>query len=122
MTALARTPRRLVDSYLDTDDWRMARAGFVLRTRRRGRHDEVTLKDTRPAEGNGLRHRLEVTEVVPDAGLAMRSGQTDQSGAGSAPSSAAAACARCSRCARAAGPSRCGWAASTRRRWRSTTP
>src|SRR6516165_11884213 len=47
ITALAKAPRRLVDTYLDTDDWRMARAGFVLRTRRRGRHDEVTLKDTR---------------------------------------------------------------------------
>jgi CHAD domain-containing protein len=69
VTALARTPRRLVDSYLDTEDWRMARAGFVVRTRRRGRHDEVTLKDTRPAEGNGLRQRLEVTEVLPDSGL-----------------------------------------------------
>lgn len=70
VTALARTPRRLVDSYLDTDDWRIARAGFVVRTRRRGRHDEVTLKDTRPAEGSGLRQRLEVTEVLPTAGLA----------------------------------------------------
>ena len=29
VTALAQTPRRLVDSYLDTDDWRVARAGFV---------------------------------------------------------------------------------------------
>jgi hypothetical protein len=27
VTALAQTPRRLVDSYLDTDDWRVARAG-----------------------------------------------------------------------------------------------
>ena len=70
MTALARPPRRLVDSYLDTDDWRIARAGFVVRTRRRGRHDEVTLKDTRPAEGSGLRQRLEVTEVLPASGLA----------------------------------------------------
>ncbi len=70
VTALARTPRRLVDSYLDTDDWRIARAGFVVRTRRRGRHDEVTLKDTRPAEGSGLRQRLEVTEVLPGTGLA----------------------------------------------------
>ena len=68
-TALARTPRRLVDSYLDTDDWRIARAGFVVRTRRRGRHDEVTLKDTRPAEAGGLRRRLEVTEVLPPAGV-----------------------------------------------------
>ena len=69
VTALARPPRRLIDSYLDTDDWRIARAGFVLRTRRRGRQDEVTLKDTRPAEGSGLRQRLEVTEVLPEAGV-----------------------------------------------------
>ena len=70
VTALARTPRRLIDSYLDTDDWRIARAGFVVRTRRRGRQDEITLKDTRPAEGNGLRQRLEVTEVLPASGVA----------------------------------------------------
>ncbi len=70
VTALARTPRRLVDSYLDTADWRIARAGFVVRTRRRGRHDEITLKDTRPAEGSGLRQRLEVTEVLPPSGVA----------------------------------------------------
>ena len=69
VTALAKTPRRLVDSYLDTDDWRLARAGFVVRTRRRGRNDEVTLKDTRPAEGSGLRQRLEVTETLPDDGV-----------------------------------------------------
>jgi triphosphatase len=68
VTALARTPRRLTDSYLDTADWRIARAGFVVRTRRRGRHDEITLKDTRPAEGSGLRQRLEVTEVLPPSG------------------------------------------------------
>ena len=35
ITALARPPRRLVDSYRDSDDWRLARAGFVVRTRRR---------------------------------------------------------------------------------------
>jgi len=69
VTALARPPRRLVDSYLDTDDWRMARAGFVVRTRRRGRHDEVTLKDSQPAERSGLRQRLEVTEILPPSGL-----------------------------------------------------
>ena len=69
ITALARPPRRLVDSYLDSEDWRIARAGFVVRTRRRGRHDEITLKDSRPAEVSGLRHRLEVTEVLPPSGL-----------------------------------------------------
>jgi triphosphatase len=70
VTALARPPRRLVDSYLDCDDWRIARAGFVVRTRRRGRQDEVTLKDSRPAEGSGLRQRLEVTEILSPSGLA----------------------------------------------------
>ena len=69
VTALAQTPRRLVDSYLDTDDWRVARAGFVVRTRHRGRHDEVTMKDMRPAQGDGLRQRLEVTEVMPPGGV-----------------------------------------------------
>jgi CHAD domain-containing protein len=70
LTALAKAPRRLADTYLDTDDWRLARAGFVVRTRRRGRMEEATLKDTRPAEGSGLRQRLEVTEVLPAAGIA----------------------------------------------------
>ncbi len=51
VTALARPPRRLVDTYLDTSDWHLARAGFVLRTRKRGRQEEVTLKDTRPGGG-----------------------------------------------------------------------
>ena len=69
VTALAQTPRRLVDSYLDTDDWRIARAGFVARTRHRGRHEEVTMKDMHPAQGSGLRQRLEVTEVLPPDGV-----------------------------------------------------
>ena len=70
VTALAKPPRRLIDSYLDTEDWRMARAGFVLRIRRRGRQDEITLKDTQPAGEGGLRQRLEVTEKLPGAGVA----------------------------------------------------
>jgi CHAD domain-containing protein len=58
-----------VDSYLDTDDWRVARAGFVTRTRHRGRQEEVTMKDMRPAQGDGLRQRLEVTEMMPPGGV-----------------------------------------------------
>jgi CHAD domain-containing protein len=69
-TALARTPQRMNDTYLDTEDWRLARAGFVLCTRRRGRADEITLKDTRPAAADGLRQRMELTEVLPEAGVA----------------------------------------------------
>jgi triphosphatase len=69
ITALAKPPRRIVDSYLDTDDWRMARAGFVVRTRRHGQQDEITLKDTQAAGKSGLRQRLEVTEELPVAGV-----------------------------------------------------
>ena len=69
VTALAQTPRRLVDSYLDTDDWRVARAGFVTRSRHRGRQVEITMKDMHPAQGDGLRQRLEVTEVMPPGGV-----------------------------------------------------
>ncbi len=70
VTALAKPGRRLVDQYLDTTDWRVGRAGFVLRTRRRGQKDEATLKDTRPADDAGLRTRLEVTEPLPSGGIA----------------------------------------------------
>jgi len=69
VTAWAQTPRRLVDSYLDTDDWRVARAGFVTRSRHRGRHVEVTMKDMHAAQSDGLRQRLEVTEVMPAGGV-----------------------------------------------------
>jgi len=48
LTAVAKPAVRQVDRYLDTQDWRIGRAGFVLRTRRKGRRDEATLKDTAP--------------------------------------------------------------------------
>ncbi len=69
LTVLARPPRRIVDRYLDTSDWRLAKAGFVLRARRQGRHDEVTMKDLAEGGPSGLRRRLEVTEPLPEAGL-----------------------------------------------------
>jgi triphosphatase len=69
LTAFAKPSRRLVDRYLDTDDWRVGQAGYVLRTRRRGRNDEATLKDTRPADSAGLRHRLEVTEAMVESDI-----------------------------------------------------
>ncbi|HVX23004.1 MAG TPA: CHAD domain-containing protein [Acidimicrobiales bacterium] len=69
LTAQAKPPRRLADRYLDTEDWRMGRAGLVLRTRRRGRREEATLKDLGPAGPGGLRERLEVSEDLPEGGL-----------------------------------------------------
>ncbi len=122
MTALAQTPRRLVDSYLDTDDWRMARAGFVVRTRRRGRHDEVTMKDTAPGRGQRAAPAPR-GDRDPAAGRSRaRSAPPVRSVAACAPSSARARCARSSRCAPAGARSRCASAASTWPRWRSTKP
>ncbi|HEX3461499.1 MAG TPA: CHAD domain-containing protein [Acidimicrobiales bacterium] len=70
LTALAKPAIRQVDRYLDTEDWRIGRAGLVLRTRRKGRREEATLKDSRPADANGLRRRLEVNESLPPEGVA----------------------------------------------------
>jgi triphosphatase len=70
LTALAKPAIRQVDRYLDTEDWRIGRAGLVLRTRRKGRRDEATLKDSRPADASGLRRRLEVNESLPPEGVA----------------------------------------------------
>ena len=65
----------IVDTYLDTDDWRLHRAGFSLRLRQ---HDtaveaEATLKSLSPA-GDGLRERREIGERLAkaDAGLLAR--------------------------------------------------
>jgi triphosphatase len=69
ITAVAQPPQRLVDSYLDTDDWRMANAGFVVRTRRHGRRDEIMLKTAQWAEGNGLRQPLEARQELPPSGV-----------------------------------------------------
>lgn len=63
-------PRRhLVDRYVDTDDWRLGRAGLVLRIRQNGSGVEVTMKDVRPASANGLRQRLELTEPLAGGDL-----------------------------------------------------
>jgi CHAD domain-containing protein len=68
VTALPRPAERLVDTYVDTADWRMGRSGFVVRIRHRGGRGEVTLKDVVQAK-EGLRRRLEVTEPLPTDGV-----------------------------------------------------
>jgi CHAD domain-containing protein len=53
----------IVDTYLDTEDWRLYRAGYSLRIRRKGGRAEATLKSL--AEGqDGLRRRAEFTEPL----------------------------------------------------------
>lgn len=62
LTVRAKPVRRLVDRYFDTADWRVAHAGFTLRTRQHGRNVELTMKENRPADASGLRRRLELSE------------------------------------------------------------
>jgi triphosphatase len=53
----------IVDTYLDTGDWRLFRAGYSLRVRRAGGRTEATLKSL--DEGHdGLRNRTEFTEAL----------------------------------------------------------
>ncbi len=54
------------DTYLDTADWAVHRAGFSLRLRRRGEAGEVTLKALSKAK-NGLHSRREITQRLPNA-------------------------------------------------------
>ena len=65
----ARPARRLADTYLDTEDWRIGRAGFSLRVRHRAGQGQVTLKDTSPAAAAGLRRRIEISEALAQGGL-----------------------------------------------------
>lgn len=55
--------RLLTDTYFDTADWRLYRAGYALRLRERGKSVEATMKSL---EGNGpeIRRRREVTEPL----------------------------------------------------------
>lgn len=62
----------LVDTYLDTEDRRLERAGYTLRVRREGRlPPEATLKSLDGASPDALRIRLELAEELdgdePDA-------------------------------------------------------
>jgi CHAD domain-containing protein len=60
--------RQLVDTYADTDDWRLYRAGLSLRLRRRGRQVEATMKSMAGLSG-GIRRRRELTEPLSSPDL-----------------------------------------------------
>src|SRR5215218_5724020 len=55
--------KELTDTYYDTEDWRLYRAGYALRVRRDGESAEATMKARVPAEG-GLRRRREISEPI----------------------------------------------------------
>lgn len=58
--------KELRDTYFDTDDWRIYRAGFTCRVREKGDAAELTLKSMAEAK-NGIRTRRELTERVGEA-------------------------------------------------------
>lgn len=62
-------PQALRDTYLDTADWRVLRAGFALRLRREGASAEATLKSLRSARSDRAERR-EITERLPGGSIA----------------------------------------------------
>src|SRR5947209_8550456 len=65
---IGRAGTSLVDTYLDTEDWRLFRAGCSLRIRKRPPGTEATLKSFSQA-GDALRRRREITEPLAFAEL-----------------------------------------------------
>src|SRR5918997_6424449 len=58
--------RELTDTYLDTQDWRLYRAGYAMRVRRKGSNktSELTMKSLAPASSEGKVQRREISERV----------------------------------------------------------
>src|ERR1700722_18075320 len=61
-----RSTLQIVDTYLDTDDWRIHRAGFALRIRSESGKSEATLKSLHSA-GTEVADRREVSETLINA-------------------------------------------------------
>jgi triphosphatase len=61
-----RSTLEIVDTYLDTDDWRIHRAGFALRVRSESGKSEATLKSLHSA-GAGVADRRELTETLENS-------------------------------------------------------
>ena len=66
LTIEPRPTHTIDDTYLDTEDWRLRRAGFALRLRDVPGRAEATLKDLAPAS-DSLRSRREFNEPLPRA-------------------------------------------------------
>ena len=62
-TLAPKPPRQVADTYFDTADWRVHRAGYTARLRRKGETAEVTLKAMAAAR-DGIRFRRELTEPL----------------------------------------------------------
>lgn len=77
LSIVALPPQQIHDTYLDTDDWRVMRAGFALRVReKKGAQAEATLKGLRSARDDAA-DRREITEPLSgskEKGLARAAG------------------------------------------------
>jgi len=60
--------KELEDTYYDTEDWRLYRAGYVLRVRRDAGNVEATMKAISEAE-DGVRRRREISEPLRSGGM-----------------------------------------------------
>ncbi len=57
--------KEMADTYLDTDDWRVYRAGYALRVREKGGKVEATMKIVSASgDGEGLKKRREISEPL----------------------------------------------------------
>lgn len=64
--AVSRTEtQEISDTYLDTADWTLYKAGYALRLRKSGNRAEVTMKSLSAGAGDGLRRRREISEPLP---------------------------------------------------------
>src|SRR5713101_2663060 len=61
-----RPSQQLFDTYLDTDDWRIHRAGFALRIRSGSGKPEATLKSLHSASAE-VADRLELNETLENS-------------------------------------------------------
>ncbi len=61
-----RTTQQIFDTYLDTDDWRIHRAGFALRIRSESGKAEATLKSLKSASAE-VADRRELSETLEDS-------------------------------------------------------
>lgn len=68
LTVAPGVTKNLTDSYYDTEDSMLYRAGYALRIRQRGKSTEATMKSIAPAT-DGLRQRRELSEAMEDGGI-----------------------------------------------------
>jgi triphosphatase len=69
LRAAAAETKKLTDTYYDTEDWRLYRAGYALRVRRDGRRVEATMKSLASPGDDGLKRRREISEPLKGGGV-----------------------------------------------------